>query len=143
MLCSHTHHILLVSSLYDSFNLFQDAQLSEMILTEFVGLNIFQAPTITRVSSANKALKLLRKDSRFDLVITSLRVGKMNVVNFARRLKKISHDLPLILLSHDSRELFDLREKPEGSLFDKIFLWQGDFRLLIGIIKYVEDRMNV
>ncbi len=137
------HHILLVASLYDSFNLFEDAQLSEMLLTEFLELNIFHAPTITRVSTANKALKLLRSDSQYDLVITSLSVGRMNVVNFARRLKKARSDLPVILLSHDTKQLNDLREDPKGAVFDKIFLWQGDFHVLVGIIKYVEDRLNV
>jgi len=113
---------LLVASLYDSFNHFQDSQLSEMILAEFVGLNIFQAPIITRVSTGSQALKLLRSDSRFDLVITSLLVGKMNVTNFAQRLKKNRNDLPVILLSHHSRALFDLRLRSEKALFDKIFL---------------------
>ncbi len=31
----------------------------------------------------------------------------------------------------------------DTSVFDRIFIWQGDYHLLLGIIKYVEDRMNV
>jgi hypothetical protein len=29
------------------------------------------------------------------------------------------------------------------SVFDRLFIWQGDYRLLIAIIKHIEDRMNV
>lgn len=136
-------NILLVASLYDSFNLFEDAQLTEMLLTEFLKLKIFHAPTITRVSTGSKALKLIRAGNQFDLVITSISVGRMNVINFARKLKKNSSDLPLILLSHDTRQLNELREDPAGAIFDKIFLWQGDFHVLIAIIKFIEDRLNV
>ena len=31
----------------------------------------------------------------------------------------------------------------DTTVFDKIFVWQGDFRIIIAIIKFLEDRMNV
>ncbi len=31
----------------------------------------------------------------------------------------------------------------DTSIFDRIFIWQGDYKLLIGIIKYAEDKLNV
>jgi len=35
------------------------------------------------------------------------------------------------------------RKNSTENLFDRIFIWQGDYRLLIAIIKYVEDKLNI
>ena len=43
------HDILLVSSLYDSFILAEDGELDEVILKEFLDLNIRHTPGITHV----------------------------------------------------------------------------------------------
>jgi len=32
---------------------------------------------------------------------------------------------------------------PETYRPSEVFVWQGDFRILIAMVKYVEDRMNV
>ena len=32
---------------------------------------------------------------------------------------------------------------PEINVFDKVFIWQGDFRIIIAMIKYFEDKLNV
>ena len=72
------HHILLVSSLYDSFILAEDGQVNEAILNQFVDLNLSQNPELTRVSTGTEALGLLAEGRRFDLVLTSLRVGDMH-----------------------------------------------------------------
>ena len=45
------HHILLVSSLYDSFILAEDGQLNQTILDQFLALRLTTNPDLTRVSS--------------------------------------------------------------------------------------------
>src|SRR5919201_6599727 len=65
--------ILLVSSLYDSFTLAQDGQLNELVLSEFLDLNLRHPPTLTRVSTGADALA--RAGRGFDLIISSLQVG--------------------------------------------------------------------
>src|SRR5262249_12556229 len=39
-------------------------------------------------------------------------------------------------------EAAHLRESEGGRCFDQVFIWRGDFRLFIAIIKYIEDRRN-
>ena len=69
--------ILLVSSLYDSFILEEDGRLSELLLSEYLDLNLSNAPLITRVSSGQEALALADERKNFGLVITTLNVGDM------------------------------------------------------------------
>src|ERR671936_2768646 len=76
--------ILLVSSLYDSFTLAEDGQLNELVLSEFLDLNVRQPPTLTRVSTGTEALARAHS-GRFNLVLTSLHVGDMDALGLARR----------------------------------------------------------
>src|SRR6266498_5879140 len=67
--------ILLVSSLYDSFILAEDSELQEVILKEFLDLNVRSTPAVTHVPTAGEALALARDRARYDLVIASAYVG--------------------------------------------------------------------
>jgi CheY-like chemotaxis protein len=137
------HRILLVSSLYESFILAEDGRLYESLLTEYLGLNLSDAPAITRVSSAKEAVEMLSDSKMFDLVITSLRLEDKHALDFAREVKKAAPDVPIVLLTYDARALSDLMANHDVSDFDKVFIWQGDFRILLAIIKSIEDRLNV
>ncbi len=132
--------ILLVSSLYDSFTFEEDGSLTELLFSEYLDLNLSSAPTITRVTTANEAIDSV-KESVPDLLITMPRVGDMDVFEFGRAIKDASPSLPVILLAHDTRELSLLQER-EDSGVDRIFVWQGDARIFLAIIKLIEDARN-
>lgn len=140
---NRVRNILLVSSVYDSFILAEDGRLYESLLNEYMGLDLSDAPGITRVSSGEEAISLLSGEKRFDLVITSLRLEDMHALEFARRAKEELDDVPLVLLTYDTRALNDLLANYDTSSFDKVFIWQGDFNVLMAIIKFVEDKLNV
>ena len=135
--------ILLVSSSYDSFILSEDGSLYESLLNEYIGLGLTHMPAVTRVSSGLEALRMAQEPGRYDLVLCTLRLGDMAAVDFARSLRERGVEKPVILLSYDERELADLERRGGARYFDRVFLWQGDFRVLLAIIKYVEDRWNV
>ncbi len=135
--------ILLVSSLYDSYLFEEDGRLYELIQKEYQGLHLSHAPDITHVASGDEALSVLQEDNRYDLIITSLHIEDMHVVDFANKVRQSGIRVPIILLAYDNRERKELVSRYDATVFDKIFIWQGDFRLLIGIIKYIEDRLNV
>ena len=141
------HHrvenILLVSSLYDSFILAEDGQLNELILDEFLTLELRHVPSLTRVSSGAEALILARERGRFNLIITSMHVGDMNALTLARLVRQAGLDTPVVLLAYDSRELADFMARYDTADLDRVFLWQGDVRILLAIVKLVEDRLNV
>lgn len=136
-------NILLVSSMYDSFILAEDGRLYESLLNEYMGLNLTDAPGITRVSSGHEAISMLREDKRFNLIISSLRLEDMHALDFAKMIKEADIDVPAVLLTYDTRALSDLMADNDLSVFDMVFVWQGDFRIFLAIIKCIEDRLNV
>jgi CheY-like chemotaxis protein len=137
------HNILLASSIYDSFILAEDGRLYESLITEYMGLNLTDPPSITRVSSGGEALSMIQTEKRFDLVITSLRLEDMAALDFARKARDAGVTIPIILLTYDASALNELAVKYDTSVFDRVFIWQGDFRILLAIIKSVEDRVNL
>jgi len=134
--------ILLVSSYYDAFVLEEDGRLSERIFSEYVDLNLRFIPRIIRVSTADEALKILKKSS-FDLVITMTRISDMDPDEFGNRVKHIYPELPVILLTYDWLSPDTLLTLRGSKGIDKVFYWTGDTRILLAIIKYVEDKKNV
>lgn len=137
------NNILLVSSLYDSFILGEDGHLYEMLLSEYMGLNLSHTPGITRVSSGSAAIDMLKGKSGFDLVISTLRLADMHALGFARKLRSDGISVPLVLLTYDNRELNELKSHHDISCFNKVFMWQGNFRILLAIIKCIEDILNI
>jgi len=135
--------ILLVSSLYDSYLFEEDGRLYELLRQEYQGLNLNHSPEITHVTSGAEAVRIANEDNPFDLIITTLHIEDMHVIKFAKMVRDAGLKLPIILLAYDNKERKDLVTHYDASIFEKIFIWQGDYRLLIGIIKYVEDKLNV
>ncbi len=135
--------ILLVSSLYDSFILSEDGRLYEELLSEYLGLNLTHMPGITRVSSGAGAIRIAQDLNRFNLIITTMRLEDMHALQFAEEVRKSGLDIPVVLLTYDNRELNELVKHHDLSDFERVFMWQGDFRILLAVIKYIEDRMNV
>ena len=136
-------NILLVSSLYDLYLFEEDGRLYELIRNEYQGLNLSHSPELTRVSSGYDAINRAKDEGRFDLIITTMHIEDMTALNFAKLARQSGLEIPIVLLGHDNRELKSLMTNPDSDLFDKVFIWTGDFRIIIGIIKYLEDQMNV
>ena len=135
--------ILLVSSLYDSFILREDGRLNELLIGESLELDIHQVPGITHVPTGAKALELARSQPRFNLIVSNLQVGDMNAAQLAREIKAADLDVPVIVLAYDYREIKDFIARNPQTDVERIFLWQGNARILISIVKYIEDKRNV
>src|SRR5207244_10066168 len=133
--------ILLVSSLYDSFILREDGRLNELLIGESLELNLQQIPGITQVSSGKEALA--RYQPRFNLIVTNLEVGDMDAAQLAHEVKESGLDIPVVVLAYDYRKIKDFIARNPVSDIDRIFLWQGNVRILIAIVKYIEDKRNV
>jgi CheY-like chemotaxis protein len=135
--------ILLVSSIYDSFILREDGRLNELLIGESLELNLQQIPGITHVSSGADALALARSQPRFNLIVTNLEVGDMDAAQLACQVKAAGLDIPVVVLAYDYREIKRFIERNPVTDLERIFLWQGNVRILISIVKYVEDKRNV
>ncbi|MFA6235100.1 MAG: PEP/pyruvate-binding domain-containing protein [Bacteroidota bacterium] len=135
------NNIMLVSSRYDFYTLVDDGQLTEAIFSEYLELNLHYAPSITRVYSGEAALEAMA-ENRFDLVITMMRLGDMRLQDFCAAVKESYPDVPVALLGYQSRELQVLMNHSALDLFDRIYVWSGDRKLFLAIIKQLEDLVN-
>ena len=136
-------HILLVSSLYDSFTLAEDGRLNQALLQQSLQLNMSHHPDVVRVSTGEEALRLCQERTGMDLIVTSLHVGDMDACEFAQRLRDVGVRAPVILLAYSNRELTDFRSSNDLSIFDHVFLWRGDVGILLAMVQQVEDLQNV
>ena len=132
---------LLVASLYDCFVLEEDGRLHELLLETYQQWNLGYVPHFVRVSGGENALNLLRRET-FDLVVAVMRLGDMDPFTFGRQVKEIDPGLPVIGLAYNTPELKRLLEMDDGSAVERIFVWQGDGHILLGIIQFIEDRKN-
>ena len=136
-------NILLVSSLYDSFILREDGRLNELLIDESLELNLRQIPGITHVSSCAEALELAKSNPQFNLIVTNLTVGDTNASDLAGKVREAGLDVPVVVLGYDYREIKNFVARNAVSEIERVFLWQGTARILIAIVKYVEDKRNV
>ncbi|MGO9348813.1 MAG: PEP/pyruvate-binding domain-containing protein, partial [Terriglobales bacterium] len=136
------HNILLVSSLYDSFILREDGRLNELLIDQSLDLSPEHVPGITHVSSCAEAAELARSQ-QFNLIVTNLTVGDMNAAQLASEVKQAGLDVPVVVLGYDYREIKNFVARNPVTDIERIFLWQGNARILIAIVKYIEDQRNV
>jgi len=139
----HIKEILLVSTFYDAFIFEQDGRLSEQIYGEYRQLNLSTAPRVTSVPTGKQALEILENRS-FDLVITMMRIGEISPFDLGRQIKQRYPNMPILLLLNVQSDI-SLVEKNEDEMqyIDKVFLWNGDTKLFLAMIKMIEDAHNV
>lgn len=144
-LMSHqVRHVLLASSLYESFILAEDGHLHERVLGKFLEASPREPPDLTRVSSGREALKVLRGGGRkVDLVIASPDLGDMDAVGLSRAIAEEGLKVPIALLGYDREDLRVVERRMDGTGILHSFLYQGDARILMAIVQAVEDRLNV
>ncbi len=134
--------VLLICSSYDAYTLEEDGRIDGQINREYFDLNLSNPPSFTRVNTSTEALELLRNHDDFDLVISMLNVGELDVFHFAKQLKNERPGIPVVLLTHFTRDLYRRLDAEDRSGIDYIFSWHGNADLILAIIKLIEDRMN-
>lgn len=136
-------NILMVSSLYDSFILREDGRLNELLISESLALDMPHVPSITHVCRGAEALQLLRSQRQFSLVLANLEIVDMTAAELAAQIRDAGLNVPVVVLAYDYREIKSFIARYPASGIERIFLWQGNARILIAIVKYIEDKLNV
>lgn len=134
--------ILLVSTPYDGFVLEEDGQLSEQIYNQFADLSIPFIPRIHRVSCLEDAFEELQTRN-FHLIITMSRISDMSSFEFEKALKASYPDIPIVMLSYDRLTARTIAQIRNSKYINRVFYWSGDSKILLAIIKYIEDQRNV
>jgi hypothetical protein len=142
LMSRRVRNILLVSSLYDSYTLEEDGGFNDVLSQEYASLNLSQAPRLRRASNAAEALEALDQ-SGFDLVVTTVRVGGMSLDAFSAAVKRKVPGLPVVALLYTGLDFQVLKDFGMPGSVDRAFFWQGDSRLFLAMIKWLEDRHNM
>jgi CheY-like chemotaxis protein len=134
--------VLLICSNYDAFMLEEDGRIDEQIFNEYVSLNLRYPPIFILAHSARDAFEILKKE-KIDLIIEMLNIGDMDTFELAKKIKSKYEDVPIVTLTHFSREVSVRLQHEDLSAIDYVFSWLGNADLLLAIIKLIEDDMNV
>ena len=135
--------ILFAATPYDTFVLDEAGELSERMLGEFRNLDLHYAPGLTGVATGGEALRLASEQRRFNLILTTPQLADMDAGELARRVAAAQLDIPVVLLARDRYELAEYGRRHDLEAFHRAFVWQGDARILVAIVKSVEDARNV
>jgi CheY-like chemotaxis protein len=143
LMAKRVENIILASSTYDTFILQEDGQLNELLLGEFLDLNLHHTTGLRHVATGAEAIALAASDNRFNLIVTAVNLGDMDAVDLVHEVRKAGLDIPVVLLAYDGGELAEFMAHHDTSGLERVFLWQGDPRILLAITKYIEDKLNV
>jgi CheY-like chemotaxis protein len=133
--------VLLICSAYDAFMLEEDGRVDEQIFNEYVSLHLRYPPRFVLADTAEEAFKILEKE-QIDLVIEMLSIRDIDTFELAQRIKKKYSAIPIVVLTHFSREVSMRLRNEDLSAIDYVFCWLGNADILLAIIKLIEDRMN-
>jgi hypothetical protein len=134
--------VLLVSSPFDAFILEEDGQLTEQVFFEYRDVSLSGPPRVTHVSTGEAALQRL-EEHRYDLILVMTSLADMGANALGHQVKELRPGRPVVLLALDRKELDLARKEIDPASIDGVFLWSGDSKILLAIIKYFEDRENV
>ncbi len=135
--------VVLVSTPYDAFVLEEAGELSERLWGEFRNLDLHYAPRLTGVTSGAQALRLVREQPAGKLIVTTPELDDMDAGELAGAVARERLPTPVVLLAWDTEELQQFAATADISGIERSFVWQGDARILLAILKSVEDRRNV
>jgi len=132
--------VLLVSSSFNFFLLEEEGRL-ESLLNEFYGkTELDYVPKINHVESRKDSLEAI-SEQNIDLVIIFNEPSDCDVLPLADELKKEKPDLPIVFLGDDTPKIREIKSE-EGSI-DEVFTWSGDGKIIVSIIQYIEDKLNL
>lgn len=134
--------ILLISTEYDAYVLEEDGRLAEQIYQQFNDLSIPFIPRIHWVDNGEDALEEL-KSRTIHLIITMSRISDLSSFEFETTIHKAYPNIPIVMLSYDRLTPEMIKKVREFSCINRVFHWSGDNKVLLAIIKYIEDQQNV
>ncbi len=134
--------ILMVSTQYEAFSLAWDGSLTEDIYGTYSLLHLQNVPQITTVLSAREALDKLRHE-KYDLVLVSSNLSDMPIAEFGQAVKATLPGLPVAVLFFALAGLPAAAHNTAFAGVDFVFSWQGSAKVLLSIIKLVEDHLNI
>ncbi|MCD6108541.1 MAG: hypothetical protein J7J89_03605 [Thermoplasmata archaeon] len=132
--------ILLISSSYDYFKLDEEGKLNPL-LSEWASFVGEENPlSIVHLETGEECIERLKKED-FDLIIIFNKPTDTSIVELSKSVRNITN-APIALLSSDPSELSRIF-KYNKEIISKAFTWNGDRNIIISIVHYFEDFINI
>jgi hypothetical protein len=134
--------VLMICSNYDAFILEEDGQIESQIYREYIDLNLSSPPKFEWVSTSEDARRVLAENDDIGMVISMFNMADRDVFALASDLKREGRNIPFVLLTHFSKEIYRRLSLQDTSGVDYMFSWHGNADLIVAIIKLFEDKIN-
>ena len=134
--------ILLVASRYDFFILEEEGRFSDGLLNQYVAMDQASPPRFEYVSLGRDALEQLEQ-RHFDLLLMTHHCADMPPDELARRVSSRHPKIPVVMLTFDRTQASNYAQLPRSQGLAQTFMWTGDPKLLVAVVKSVEDMINV
>jgi CheY-like chemotaxis protein len=135
--------VLLIATVYDSYSIVREGQISDKIFGEYLQLNLYAAPRFTSASTMEEAITMLTQRD-FDVVIIMAGLDKSTPVRTARAIHQKRPAMPILLLVNNNADLLYFQAESNRSVFfDRTFVWNGNSNVFLAMIKYIEDQKNL
>jgi len=132
--------ILIFSSSFDFFLLEEEGRLQNLFSDWSKLSDHFNAPTITHIEYGKELLDRL-DNTHFDLIIIFNTPQENSIESISRQIKEKT-DTPIVLLHNNTNEIKSIK-KQISPYIDKCFTWNGDGKIIISIVQYFEDVVNI
>jgi hypothetical protein len=133
----HLRHILLLSSSYHYFQIEEEGRVSAL-LSEHYAFNFNEKPpTITHVETEAECIEFINTQP-CDLAIFFNKLEDIDIISLSNKIKAIA-DIPVVVLGNNIAELSALAEKNTAGVIYKILTWNGDGKIILAIVQFLED----
>ncbi len=134
--------VLMAASPYDCFVMEEDGRFADQLLAQYTDLDLAKPPRFHHVTSGKKALARLRAGF-FDLALITPHCLDLTPQRLAARIRERRPELPPVMLTYHAAEAQRYAQLPRDQAFAQSFHWTGDPKLLVALVKLVEDQLNV
>jgi pyruvate phosphate dikinase-like enzyme len=132
--------ILIFSSSFDFFLLEEEGRLRNLFSDWSKFSEQYNPPTITHVEHRTELFESLEK-SHFDLILIFNTPQDISIEQVTKKIKEKTKT-PIALLHNNIKELNKARNKFPMHI-DNYFTWNGDGKIIISIVHYFEDKINI
>ncbi|MFP4608288.1 MAG: PEP/pyruvate-binding domain-containing protein [Candidatus Natronoplasma sp.] len=136
---SFIEDVLLFSSSYDNFLIQEEGRLDSLIEEVFSSRGVGDPPTIDHVEDEEDCEKEL-KNREIDLLIIFGEPTEISLEDFLSGVKEDHKGLPVVWISNEENS--SLKRSKEREYLEETFAWNGDGKIILTIIQYIEDKLN-
>ncbi|MFO8110665.1 MAG: PEP/pyruvate-binding domain-containing protein [Thermoplasmata archaeon] len=129
-------NVQIVSPAYDFFLVEEEGRLNRLFKEAYPSGPYSPPPMVSHVESGKDCLERLEREN-IDVIIIFNDPADMTVEKLAERVKEVKHDLAVVAVGNDVTRLSDTED------IDHIFTWNGDGRIFLSIVQYVEDSLQL